>query len=112
MTDWGGGTRIGDALRTFNLQWARRVMRNGPVVLLISDGWDRGEPAVLTRELARVRRSAKRLIWLNPLLGHANYEPLTRGMAAALPLIDDFMPAHNLASLEQLAQHLESLRRP
>jgi hypothetical protein len=109
--DWGGGTRIGEALRTFNLRWARRVMRNGPIVLLISDGWDRGEPRVLVRELTRVRRSCKRLIWLNPLLGAANYEPLTRGMQAALPIVDDFMPAHNIASLEQLAEHLRTLHR-
>lgn len=109
--DWGGGTRIGEALRTFNLHWARRVMRNGPVMLLISDGWDRGEPEMLRRELARVRRSSKRLVWLNPLLGSASYEPLTRGMQAALPIVDDFMPAHNLASLEQLATHLQRLTR-
>jgi uncharacterized protein with von Willebrand factor type A (vWA) domain len=111
VVDWGGGTRTGDALRAFNLRWARRVMRNGPVVLIISDGWDRGEPAILTHELARVRRSSKRLIWLNPLLGSAGYEPLTRGMRAALPLADDFMPAHNLASLEALAEHLQRLHR-
>ncbi len=72
------------------------------MVLLISDGWDRGDPAVLVRELARVRRSCRRLIWLNPLLGAAGYEPLTRGMTAALPLVDDFMPVHNLESLEKL----------
>jgi uncharacterized protein with von Willebrand factor type A (vWA) domain len=66
--DWGGGTRIGDALRTFNTVWARRVMRHGPVVLIVSDGWDRGDPAALAHELARVRRSGRRLIWLNPLL--------------------------------------------
>jgi uncharacterized protein len=109
VRDWGGGTRIGDALRAFNLHHARRVMRNGPVVLIISDGWDRGEPETLARELARVRRSCRRLVWLNPLLGSANYEPLTRGMRAALPLVDDFLPAHNLASLDDLARHLRSL---
>ena len=103
VQDWGGGTRIGDALRTFNLHWARRVIRNGPVVLILSDGWDRGEPALLERELARVRRHCRRVIWLNPLLGSANYEPLTRGMQAALKHVDDFRPAHNLESLEQLA---------
>jgi uncharacterized protein with von Willebrand factor type A (vWA) domain len=108
--DWGGGTRIGEALRTFNTQWARRVMRNGPVVIVISDGWDRGDPELLARELARVRRSCRRLIWLNPLLGSATYEPLTRGMQAALQHVDDFLPAHNLASLEQLAEHLRDLR--
>jgi uncharacterized protein with von Willebrand factor type A (vWA) domain len=109
VQDWGGGTRIGEALRSFNTRWARRVMRNGPVVLIVSDGWDRGDPAALDRELARVRRSCRRLIWLNPLLGSASYEPLTRGMRAALQHVDDFMPAHNLASLEQLAAHLRSL---
>jgi uncharacterized protein with von Willebrand factor type A (vWA) domain len=109
VQDWGGGTRIGDALRAFNVNWARRVMRHGPVVIIISDGWDRGDPAVLARELAHVRRSCRRLVWLNPLLGSASYEPLTRGMQAALPLVDDFLPAHNLASFEQLAEHLQSL---
>ena len=115
LQDWGGGTRIGEALRTFNTRWARRVMRNGPVVLIVSDGWDRGDPEMLARELARVRRSCRRLIWLNPLLGSATYEPLTRGMQAALRYVDDFLPAHNLASLEQLAAHLLDLpsrRRP
>lgn len=107
--DWGGGTRIGEALRTFNTRWARRVMRHGPVVLIVSDGWDRGDPALLERELARARRSAHRLIWLNPLLGSASYEPLTRGMQAALRHVDDFLPVHNLASLDALATHLQSL---
>jgi uncharacterized protein len=109
VRDWGGGTRIGEALRQFNTRWARRVMRNGPVVLIVSDGWDRGDPDLLNRELARVRRSSRRLIWLNPLLGSARYEPLTRGMQAALRHVDDFLPAHNLASLEQLASHLRAL---
>jgi uncharacterized protein with von Willebrand factor type A (vWA) domain len=109
ISDWGGGTRIGDALRSFNTDWARRVMRNGPVVLLVSDGWDRGDPATLARELARLRRGCRRLIWLNPLLGSATYEPLTRGMQAALGHIDDFLPVHNLASLEDLSRHLQRL---
>jgi uncharacterized protein len=109
VQDWGGGTRIGDALRTFNTRWARRVMRNGPVVLIVSDGWDRGDPELIDRELARVHRSCRRLIWLNPLLGTASYEPLTRGMQAALRHVDDFLPVHNLASLERLAYHLRSL---
>jgi uncharacterized protein with von Willebrand factor type A (vWA) domain len=109
LQDWGGGTRIGEALRAFNMHWARRVMRNGPVVLIVSDGWDRGDPALLARELARVRRRCRRLVWLNPLLGSARYEPLTRGMQAALLHVDDFLPAHNLASLEDLARHLRAL---
>ncbi len=109
VPDWAGGTRIGDAVRTFNVQWARRVMGHGPVVLLISDGWDRGEPEVLAREMSRLQRSCHRLIWLNPLLGSADYQPLTRGMQAALPFVDDFLPVHNLASLEALARHLNKL---
>jgi uncharacterized protein with von Willebrand factor type A (vWA) domain len=109
VTDWGGGTRIGEALRTFNTLWARRVTRHGPVVLLVSDGWDRGDPAALAHELARVRRSCRRLIWLNPLLGSAGYEPLTRGMQAALGYVDDFLPVHNLESLERVAAHLQKL---
>ena len=68
MPGWGGGTRIGEAPRTFNVQWARRVLSRGAVVLLISDGWDRGEPTLLSREMARLQRSCHRLIWLNPLL--------------------------------------------
>ena len=109
VKDWGGGTRIGEALRTFNVRWARRVMRNGPIVIVVSDGWDRGDPAILDRELARVRRTCRRLVWLNPLLGSASYEPLTRGIQAALGHVDDFLPAHNLQSLEQLASHLRAL---
>ena len=104
--DWGGGTRIGDALRAFNTRWARRVMRNGPTVLILSDGWDRGDPALVEREMARLSRSAHRVVWLNPLLGSAAYEPLTRGMQAALKHVDDFLPAHNLESLEALVRVL------
>jgi uncharacterized protein len=112
VPDWGGGTRIGDALRTFNTQWRRRVMGHGPVVLLISDGWDRGDPDVLRREMARLQRSSRRLIWLNPLLGSPDYRPLTRGMQAALPYVDDFLPVHNLESLEALAEQLNRLDSP
>jgi uncharacterized protein with von Willebrand factor type A (vWA) domain len=114
VPDWSGGTRIGESLRSFNYLWARRVLGRGAVVLLISDGWDRGDPALLARDVARLQRSCHRLIWLNPLLGSADYEPLTRGIRAALPFVDDFMPIHNLMSLEDLAQHLVTLdeRRP
>jgi len=111
VSDWGGGTRIGDALRTFNTEWRRRVMSHGPVVLLISDGWDRGDPDVVRREMARLQRSSHWLIWLNPLLGSPEYRPLTRGMQAALPFVDDFLPVHNLESLEALAQRLNTLER-
>ena len=109
VQDWSGGTRIGEALKTFNYDWARRVLGRGAVVLLISDGWDRGTPELLSKEIALLQRSCYRLIWLNPLLGSPQYEPLARGMQAALPHIDDFLPVHNLASLEDLARRLERL---
>ncbi|RME83586.1 MAG: VWA domain-containing protein [Caldilineae bacterium] len=104
--DIGGGTQIGQALKTFNKEWARRTLGRGAVVLLISDGWDRGEPALVRKEMQRLQLSCYRLIWLNPLLGSPTYEPLTRGMQAALPYIDDFLPIHNLHSLEQLGRLL------
>ena len=107
--DWSGGTRIGESLKMFNFDWGRRVLGRGAIVLLISDGWDRGDPDVLRTEIGRLQRSCHRLVWLNPLLGSENYEPLTRGMQAALPNIDDFLPVHNLASLEDLATHLLNL---
>ena len=109
VPDWAGGTRIGQALKTFNYQWLRRVLRGGAVVLVISDGWDRGEPELLAREASRLRLSCYRLIWLNPLLGSPEYQPLTRGMQAVLPYVDDFLPVHNLNSLEALARHLNNL---
>ncbi len=107
--DFSGGTRIGDALADFNRHWARRVLGHGAIVIIISDGWDRGDPAQLTAELIHLRRSAHRLIWLNPLLGSEGYEPLTRGMAAALPHCDDFLAAHNLNALDDLGRLLASL---
>ena len=106
VEDWSGGTRIGEALKTFNYKWARRVLRSGATVVIISDGWDRGDPALLGREMARLQRASRRLIWLNPLLGAPGYQPLTQGMRAALPYIDEFMPIHNLKSLEALAELL------
>jgi uncharacterized protein with von Willebrand factor type A (vWA) domain len=109
VPDWAGGTRIGQALKTFNFQWLRRVRGSGAVVLVISDGWDRGEPELLSQEISRLQRSCHRLIWLNPLLGSADYQPLTRGIQAALPYIDDFLPVNNLNSLNALAQHLSNL---
>ncbi len=109
VPDWAGGTRIGESLRTFNYRWSRRTLGWGSVVLVISDGWDRGDPEVLARETARLQRSSYRLIWLNPLLGSESYAPLTRGIQAALPFVDDHLPVHNLASLQDLAQHLNAL---
>lgn len=109
VADWSGGTRIGEALKDFNYHWLRRVLRSDGVVLLISDGCDRGETDLLQREMARLSRSCHRLIWLNPLLGYEAYEPLTKGMRAALPHVDDFLPVHNLDSLEQLGRALSNL---
>ena len=105
VRDWSGGTRIGESLADFNREWGRLVDRR-TIVIVLSDGWDTGDPDVLAAELLRIKRRAARVIWLNPLLGNPSYEPLTRGMAAALPLVDHFAPAHNLASLRDLAQRL------
>ena len=109
VPDWSGGTRIGSSLKTFNFTWARRVLGRGAVVLLISDGWDRGDIELLRREMARLQRRSHRLIWLNPLLGSPQFEPLTMGLRAALPFVDDFLPIHNLESLEQLVAQLDRL---
>ena len=106
--DWSGGTRIGGAFREFNQRWARRVLRSSGIVLVVSDGWDRGDPREVGVETARLRRNCHRLIWLNPLAGSPEYRPLAAGMAAAYPHVDVFLPAHDLASLERLAQALGS----
>ena len=111
VPQWSGGTRIGDALRQFHQQWARRALRGGPVVLLISDGWDRGEPSLLREQIRRLQRSCHRLIWLNPLIGTVDYAPLTRGLQAALPFVDDFLPARTLSNVADLALHLNTLPR-
>jgi uncharacterized protein with von Willebrand factor type A (vWA) domain len=112
--DFSGGTRIGQAVAEFNRRWARRVLGHGAVVILVSDGWDRGDPEQLAVELSRLRRMSHRLIWLNPLLGSEGYEPVTRGMAAALPHTDDFLAAHNVKALDELGVLLAGLdkRRP
>ncbi len=109
VQDWSGGTRIGAALRTFHQRWGRRSLHGGPVVLLISDGWDRGEPQVLRDEIARLQRSCHRLIWLNPLIGTLDFAPLTRGLQAALPFVDDFLPVRTLRDVRDLAVHLNTL---
>ncbi len=110
VKDWSGGTKIGESLETFNLKWARRVMGHGAVVIIISDGWDRGSVDTLRREMARLQRLSFRLIWLNPLLGLPDYQPLTVGIQAALDYVDDFLPAHNFRSLEQLSELLASIQ--
>jgi uncharacterized protein with von Willebrand factor type A (vWA) domain len=109
VPDWSGGTRIGAAVKEFHQRWRRRALNGGPVVLLISDGWDRGDPAELGDQIARLQRSCHRLVWLNPLIGTADYAPLTRGLQAALPFVDDFLPARTLSNLADLATHLNAL---
>jgi uncharacterized protein with von Willebrand factor type A (vWA) domain len=106
VTDWAGGTRIGDSFREFNLKWARRVLRTSGIVIVVSDGWDRGDPALVATETARLQRNCHRLIWLNPLAGTEGYEPLAAGMRAAYPYLDDFVAAGTLASLERLGELL------
>ncbi|MCB1034551.1 MAG: VWA domain-containing protein [Acidobacteria bacterium] len=109
VVDWAGGTRIGECLAEFNRRWGKRVLRRGAVVIVVSDGWERGDAVVLAREMAHLQRRCHRLIWLNPLAGKDRYQPLVEGMAAAIPYVDDFLPVHNLQSLETLAEHLASL---
>lgn len=108
VLDFSGGTRIGDALAELNRVHGRRVGR-GAVIVILSDGWDRGDPELLAAEIARLRRSAHRLIWLNPLAAHPDFEPLTRGMRAAVPHTDELLAGNSLASLEELAELLEEV---
>jgi uncharacterized protein with von Willebrand factor type A (vWA) domain len=110
VNDWAGGTRIGESFRDFNLHWARRTLRTSGVVIVVSDGWDRGDPALVATETARLRRNCHRLVWLNPLAGTPGYEPLAGGMRAAMPYIDDFVPAGTVASLERLGEILAGIR--
>lgn len=107
--DWSGGTRIGETLETFNRRWSRRVTRGGPVGVIISDGWDRGDPVLLKEQMARFHRSVHRVVWLNPLAGREGYAPETRGMRIALPYIDDFLPSASLSDLSEVVRLLESV---
>jgi uncharacterized protein with von Willebrand factor type A (vWA) domain len=110
VPDWSGGTRLGEALRRFNDQWGMRGVARGAVVVILSDGWDRGEPEALTEQMARLRRVAHRIVWVNPLKASPGYEPLARGMAAALPFVDEFVEGHSLDSLEELARIIAAER--
>jgi len=111
IIDFAGGTRIGDCLHAFDRLHARRVLGRGAVVLVISDGWETGDPARLAAEMRRLAERAYRIVWLNPLLGRAGYEPHARGMATALPYVDDFLPIHDLRSLHELAARLGRIPR-
>jgi uncharacterized protein len=103
VADWSGGTRLGESLRTFNDQWGVRGMARGAIVVILSDGWDRGDPAVLGSEMQRLQRIAYHVIWVNPLKVTPGYAPLARGMAAALPYVDSFVEGHSMAAMEELA---------
>jgi len=109
IVDFGGGTRIGDNLARFNRQFAGRVLRRGAVVLVVSDGWEVGDVARLRAELAQVKRRCYRLVWLNPMMGSASFQPRAAGVAAAQELADDCLPIHNLDSLKALGRHLGRL---
>lgn len=100
--DWSGGTRIGDSLKAFNDGYGRRGLARGAVMVVLSDGWDTGDPAVLAREMQRLSRLAFRIVWVNPRKASADYEPLTGGMAAALPYVDAFVSGHNRTALDEV----------
>ncbi len=109
VTDWSGGTRIGDSFREFNLRWARRVLSTSGIVVVLSDGWDRGDPAIVRDETARLQRSCHRLVWIDPLAGGPEPRPLAPGIVAAYASIDDFVPVQDLASLELFGEVLAGL---
>ena len=110
VLQWGGGTMTGECMHRFNWVWSRRVLGRGAVVMVITDGWDRGDIPLLHREMERLRHSCRRLIWLNPLLDVPEYEPLTRGAQALLPYVHDFLPITNLANLEAIVKALNNLK--
>jgi uncharacterized protein with von Willebrand factor type A (vWA) domain len=109
VTDWSGGTQIGEALGEWNRRWSRRLARGGPVVMVFSDGWDCGDPSVLSSEMARLARSVHQVIWLNPLAARPSYEPLTRGMQAVLPYVDQLLPAASVSDFKGVVRVLDSV---
>ena len=109
VTDWSGGTQIGDALAEWNKRWSRRLARGGPVVMILSDGWDCGDPAHLSSEMSRLARSVHQVIWLNPLAARASYQPLTRGMQAVMPSIDQLLPAASVSDFRGVVRVLDSV---
>ena len=111
VVDWGSGTRIGASLKEFNDVWGRRALSRGAVVVIVSDGWERQDPELVGREMARLSRAAYAVVWVNPLKGNPEYQPLAGGMRAALPFVDRFLPGHNLRSLEELAAVLAGIER-
>jgi hypothetical protein len=111
VTDWGSGTRIGASLKEFNDVYGRRALSRGAVVVIVSDGWERQDPELVGREMARLARAAYAVVWVNPLKGNPDYQPLAGGMRAALPFVDRFLPGHNLRSLEELSAVLAGIER-
>jgi uncharacterized protein len=111
VVDWSGGTRIGASLKAFNDEWGRRALTRGAVVVIVSDGWEREDAPSVGREMARLARAAYAVVWVNPLKGHPEYQPLAGGMRAALPYVDRFLPGQSLASLEELAEVLAGIER-
>lgn len=109
VTDWSGGTQIGEALAEWNRKWSRRLARGGPVALILSDGWDCGDPTLLSTEMARLARSVHQVVWLNPLAARAEYQPLTRGMQAVMPHIDHLVPAASVMDFEGVVRLLDSI---
>jgi len=111
VVDWGSGTRIGASLREFNEVYGRRALSRGAIVVIVSDGWEREDPELVGREMAKLGRAAYAVVWVNPLKGNPQYQPLAGGMRAALPYVDRFLPGHNLRSLEELAAVLAGIER-
>jgi hypothetical protein len=111
VADWSGGTRIGESLKTYNDVWGRRALTRGAVVVILSDGCERGDTELVGREMARLARQAFAVVWVNPLKGHPQYEPRAAGMRAALPHVDRFLPGHDVASLEALGTVLGGIER-
>jgi uncharacterized protein with von Willebrand factor type A (vWA) domain len=109
VPDWAGGTRIGAALEAYDISWGRRGLTRGAVVVIVSDGWERGGLELLRSQMARLQRAAHTVVWVNPLAGSDDYQPLAAGMATALPFVDVFLPGHNLHSLGELAGVLSRL---
>jgi uncharacterized protein with von Willebrand factor type A (vWA) domain len=111
VVDWASGTLIGASLKRFNDEWGRRALTRGAVVVIVSDGWEREDAGLVGREMARLARSAYAVVWVSPLKGKVDYEPLGAGIRAALPHVDRFLPGHNIASLEELADVLSGIDR-
>jgi len=111
VQDWSGGTRLGESLRNFNDQWGVRGMARGAIIVVLSDGWDRGDPQLLANEMQRLQRISYHIIWVNPLKVTPGYAPLARGMAAALPYVDSFVEGHSMAAMEELAAVIATERR-